>query len=127
VPVGAVIVDPQGQILAEAGNDCIRSSDPAGHAEMRALRAAALRLGNYRLPGCAIYVTLEPCAMCAAALVHARIDRLIFGATDPKNGAVVSRYRIGVDGILNHRLTVTGGVLADECAAVLREFFQNRR
>ena len=127
VPVGAVLVDIAGHVLAEAGNDCIRSSDPAGHAEMRALRAAASRISNYRLPGCTLYVTLEPCAMCAAAMVHARIDRLVFGAVDPKSGAVVSRYRIGSDGLLNHRFVVTGGVLGEECSLLLKDFFRNRR
>ena len=126
VPVGAVVV-ADGAILAEAGNTCVRDSDPSGHAEMVAVRLAGRRLGNYRLPGTTLYVTLEPCAMCAALLVHARIDRLVFGAFDPKAGAVVSRYRIGSDGLLNHSFTVTGGVLAEECGRLLREFFQNRR
>ncbi|WP_366145326.1 tRNA adenosine(34) deaminase TadA [uncultured Desulfobulbus sp.] len=127
VPVGAVVVAADGAILAEAGNTCVRDSDPSGHAEMVAVRLAGRRLGNYRLPGTTLYVTLEPCAMCAALLVHARIDRLVFGAFDPKAGAVVSRYRIGSDGLLNHSFTVTGGVLAEECGRLLREFFQNRR
>ena len=127
VPVGAVVVAADGVILAEAGNTCVRDSDPSGHAEMVAVRLAGRRLGNYRLPGTTLYVTLEPCAMCAALLVHARIDRLVFGAFDPKAGAVVSRYRIGSDGLLNHSFTVTGGVLAEECGRLLREFFQNRR
>ena len=127
VPVGAVVVAADGAILAEAGNTCVRDSDPSGHAEMVAVRLAGRRLGNYRLPGTTLYVTLEPCAMCAALMVHARIDRLVFGAFDPKAGAVVSRYRIGSDGLLNHRFTVTGGVLAEECGRLLREFFQNRR
>ena len=127
VPVGAVVVAADGAILAEAGNTCVGDSDPSGHAEMVAVRLAGRRLGNYRLPGTTLYVTLEPCAMCAALLVHARIDRLVFGAFDPKAGAVVSRYRIGSDGLLNHSFTVTGGVLAEECGRLLREFFQNRR
>ena len=127
VPVGAVVVAADGAILAEAGNTCVGNSDPSGHAEMVAVRLAGRRLGNYRLPGTTLYVTLEPCAMCAALLVHARIDRLVFGAFDPKAGAVVSRYRIGSDGLLNHSFTVTGGVLAEECGRLLREFFQNRR
>ena len=127
VPVGAVVVAADGAILAEAGNTCVRDSDPSGHAEMVAVRLAGRRLGNYRLPGTTLYVTLEPCAMCAALLVHARIDRLVFGAFDPKAGAVVSRYRIGSDGLLNHSFTVTGGVLTEECGRLLREFFQNRR
>ena len=127
VPVGAVVVAADGVVLAEAGNTCVGDSDPSGHAEMVAVRLAGRRLGNYRLPGTTLYVTLEPCAMCAALLVHARIDRLVFGAFDPKAGAVVSRYRIGSDGLLNHSFTVTGGVLAEECGRLLREFFQNRR
>ena len=125
--MGALVVAADGLVLAEAGNTCVGDSDPSGHAEMVAVRLAGRRLGNYRLPGTTLYVTLEPCAMCAALLVHARIDRLVFGAFDPKAGAVVSRYRIGSDGLLNHSFTVTGGVLAEECGRLLREFFQNRR
>jgi tRNA(adenine34) deaminase len=127
VPVGAVVVNQQGDILAEAGNNCIAASDPSGHAEMRALRMAASQVGNYRLPGTTLYVTLEPCPMCAALLVHARIERLVYGTADPKGGGIVSRYRIGSDGMLNHAFTVTGGVLAEECSRMLREFFRNRR
>lgn len=127
VPVGAVVVAADGAILAEAGNDCINAADPAGHAEMRALRQAARLVGNYRLPGVTVYVTLEPCPMCAALLVHARIARLVFGAIDPKGGAVVSKYRIGRDGLLNHGFAVTGGICADECSRLLRDFFRNRR
>lgn len=127
VPVGAVVVDHQGNLVAEAGNNCIAASDPSGHAEMLAVRRAAKVLGNYRLPGTTLYVTLEPCPMCAALLVHARISRLVFGATDPKSGGVVSQYRIGNDGLLNHAFTVTGGVLVDECSQLLRDFFRNRR
>ena len=127
VPVGAVVVGPDGVVLAEAGNSCITSVDPSGHAEMVAVRKAALASLNYRLPGVSVYVTLEPCAMCAALLVNARIGRLIYGATDPKSGAIVSRYRIGSDGLLNHSFAVTGGVLGEECSCLLRMFFQNRR
>lgn len=127
VPVGAVLVDAEGQILAEAGNNCIAASDPSGHAEMRTLRLAAIKLGNYRLPGTTLYVTLEPCPMCAALLVHARVGRLVYGATDPKGGAIVSKYHIGGDDLLNHRFQVTGGVLAEESAQLLREFFRSRR
>ena len=126
VPVGAVVVC-DGQIIGRGFNSPIGESDPTAHAEIAALRDAARGLDNYRLPGCELFVTLEPCAMCAALLVHARIDRLVFGAFDPKAGAVVSRYRIGSDGLLNHSFTVTGGVLAEECGRLLREFFQNRR
>jgi len=127
VPVGAVVVADDGAILAEAGNRCIAAVDPAGHAEMRALRRAALVAGNYRLPGVTVYVTLEPCPMCAALLVHARIGRLVFGALDPKGGGVVSRYRIGGDGLLNHQFLVTAGVRAEECGQILQGFFRNRR
>jgi len=127
VPVGAVVVDVDGTVLAEAGNNCINASDPAGHAEIRALRQAARTVENYRLPGVTVYVTLEPCPMCATLLVHARISRLVFGAFDPKGGAVVSKYRIGTDGLLNHGFTVTSGICAEECSQLLRDFFRNRR
>jgi len=127
VPVGAVVLGADGTILAEAGNACVTTSDPSGHAEMVALRIAALAVRNYRLPGVTVYVTLEPCAMCAALMVHARIGRLVFGAADPKAGAIVSKYRIGTDGLLNHRFAVTSGVLAEDCSLLLRTFFRNRR
>ena len=127
VPVGAVIVAVDGTVLAEAGNSCIRNTDPSGHAEMVAMRLAAERCGNYRLPGVTVYVTLEPCAMCAAMLVHARVARVVFGAIDPKAGGLVSKYRIGSDGLLNHRFQVVGGVLAEDCSQLLREFFRSRR
>jgi tRNA(adenine34) deaminase len=127
VPVGAVIVDQTGTVLASAGNRSIVDCDPAGHAEMVALRAAGERLQNYRLLNATLYVTIEPCVMCAGAIVHARIERLVYGASDPKAGAVVSRYRIGRDGILNHHLEIEGGVLADECGGLLTAFFKNKR
>jgi len=127
VPVGAVVVGKDGTILAEAGNCCIVDSDPSGHAEMRAIRLASQKLGNYRLPGMTVYVTLEPCPMCAALLVHARVARVVFGAEDPKGGAVVSKYRIGNDGLLNHAFDVTGGVYAEECGQILQDFFRKRR
>ena len=127
VPVGAVVIAADGLVLAEAGNSCIRSHDPSGHAEMVAMRLAAERCNNYRLPGVSVYVTLEPCAMCAAMLVHARVARVVFGATDPKAGGLVSKYRIGSDGLLNHDFEITGGVLGEECSQLLRDFFQSRR
>lgn len=127
VPVGAVLVDAQGEILAEAGNDCIGANDPAGHAEMRTVRLAAMKVSNYRLPDTTLYVTLEPCPMCATLLVHARIGRLVFGATDPKGGGIISKYRIGSDDLLNHTFTVVSGVLAEECGQLLRDFFRARR
>jgi len=127
VPVGAVVVDATGRIVAEAGNNCIGGCDPSGHAEMVALRQAGTAAANYRLPGATVYVTLEPCPMCAALMVHARIARLVFAAIDPKGGGVVSKYRIGADGLLNHGFAVTPGVCAEECSRLLREFFRNRR
>jgi tRNA(adenine34) deaminase len=127
VPVGAVLADLQGQILASSGNNCIKACDPSGHAEMRVLRAAALKCGNYRMPGTVLYVTLEPCAMCASAMIQARVARVVFGALDPKAGAIVSRYRIGSDGKLNHSFVVQGGLLADESSKMLKEFFRKRR
>ena len=127
VPVGAVIVDEQQNILAVAGNNSIGNSDPAGHAEMVAMRAAGKKIGNYRLLNTTMFVTIEPCVMCAGAMIHARIDRLVYGAFDPKTGGVVSRYQVGGDGKLNHKLNVEGGVLANECAELLTTFFKNRR
>ena len=127
VPVGAVLIDEKGKVIASAGNAIICSNDPVGHAEILTLRKAAEKIENYRLPGTTMYVTLEPCAMCAAAMVHARINRLVFGATDPKTGAVFSKYSIGRDGLLNHTFAVTGGVLEGECGQLLKEFFQKRR
>lgn len=126
VPVGAVLV-LDGQIIARAGNNLIAAGDPVGHAEIRALRKGARQLGNYRLPGATLYVTLEPCPMCASAMIHARVARLVFGATDPKGGGVVSQYKIGQDGRLNHGFAVSGGVLAEKCSFILKEFFQKRR
>ena len=127
VPVGAVLVDKQGNVIAAAGNDTVSAHDPVGHAEVRVLRMAAKTVGNYRLPDMTMYVTLEPCIMCVGAMIHARVKRLVFGAADPKTGAVVSQYNIGSDGKLNHTLEVTGGVLEKECGQLLRDFFQKRR
>jgi len=126
VPVGAVLTG-SGKVIAGAGNIVRTGCDPVGHAEIRVLQKAAQRLHNYRLPGTTLYVTLEPCAMCAAALVHARIARLVFGAEDPKGGGVISRYGIGRDGRLNHSFAVSGGVLEGRCRLLLRNFFQKRR
>ncbi len=126
VPVGAVLVDGEG-LLASAGNCPITSFDPTAHAEIVALRTAARRLGNYRLPGTTLYVTLEPCLMCMGAILHARVERLVYGATDPKGGAAHSLYQIGSDHRLNHQLKISGGILAGECAALLRQFFRKRR
>jgi tRNA(adenine34) deaminase len=127
VPVGAVVVGPGGEVLGRSGNRPIELHDPSGHAEMLAMRQAAATLNNYRLTGCTIYVTLEPCPMCAGAMVHARLARVVFGAEDPKGGGMVSRYRIGTDGLLNHTLEVQGGLLAEESANLLRDFFRERR
>ena len=127
VPVGAVLVDVDGRLLAQAGNNCIEQSDPSGHAEIVVLRQAGRKLGNYRLSGATLYCTLEPCIMCVGAMIHARVTRLVFGALDPKTGAIISRYQIGTDGMLNHNLTVEFGLLADECGELLKDFFSKRR
>jgi tRNA(adenine34) deaminase len=127
VPVGAVLVDAQGVVIARSANAPIASHDPTAHAEMSALRVGGRALGNYRLPGCTLYVTLEPCAMCVGALVHARITRLVYGAADPKTGACGSALDLAAHASMNHRLVVTGGVLAEECGALLRQFFAVRR
>jgi len=126
VPVGAVVV-LEGRVLASAANRTITEGDPTAHAEIVALRAAAKALGNYRLAGATLYVTLEPCAMCAGALVHARVARLVYGCDDPKVGAVNWCLHVLEHPMLNHRIDVSSGVLADECAALLREFFEARR
>jgi tRNA(adenine34) deaminase len=126
VPVGAVLV-MEGEVLARAHNRPIGLNDPTAHAEVLALRSAAARLGNYRLPGTTLYVTIEPCLMCVGALIQARVGRLVFGAADPKGGACVSLYRLPEDPRLNHRLEVTGGVREAECRELLQEFFKARR
>jgi tRNA(adenine34) deaminase len=127
VPVGAVLVLDEGKILAHAHNFPISLNDPTAHAEILALRQAAEILGNYRLPGTTLYVTIEPCLMCTGALIYARVKRLVFGAPDPKAGACVSLYRIPEDARLNHRLEVTGGVRETECRELMQQFFQARR
>jgi len=127
VPVGAVLVR-DGEIVAEGWNRPIGAADPTAHAEIQALREAARRLGNYRLPGTTLYVTLEPCIMCAGALIHARVDRLVFGASDPKGGAAGGIFDLlPPDGRFNHRMVCEGGVLAGLCGELLREFFRRRR
>ncbi len=126
VPVGAVVVK-DGEIIARGFNAPIGTADPTAHAEVRALRAAAAHAGNYRLTGCTLYVTLEPCAMCAGAILHARLARLVFGARDPKTGACGSVVDLFADERLNHHTLVAGGVLADECGAQLKRFFAARR
>ena len=127
VPVGAVLVGRDGEVIAAGGNRSISSCDPSAHAEIVTLRRAGEFVRNYRFPGTTLYVTLEPCVMCAGALVLARVERLVFGAYDPKAGGVVSCYSVGCDGTLNHQFQVTGGVSAEECSQILRDFFQARR
>jgi tRNA(adenine34) deaminase len=127
VPVGAVLVDPKGEVLATASNAPIERHDPTAHAEILALRAGGEKVGNYRLPGATLYVTLEPCAMCASALVHARIARLVIGAHDPKNGACGSVVDLVRDARANHQIDVVEGILAAEASALLKEFFRERR
>jgi tRNA(adenine34) deaminase len=126
VPVGAVLVH-DGQILARSGNRTIRDCDPTAHAEIIVLREAARLLGNYRLTGTTLYVTIEPCSMCAGAIIQARVPRLVYGADDPKGGAVHSRFEILSHPRLNHQVDVTTGVLAAECASILQSFFAERR
>ena len=126
VPVGAVVV-VGGEIVARAHNAPITLSDPTAHAEILALREVARKLGNYRLAGAVLYSTVEPCAMCCGAILHARVSRVVYGAPDPKAGAVESLYRLLDDARLNHRVATRGGVLADECAELLRTFFKGKR
>lgn len=126
VPVGALIV-LNDELVGRGFNQPIGRHDPTAHAEIMALRDAAARLGNYRLPGCTLYVTLEPCAMCAGAIMHARIERVVFGARDPKTGAAGSIVDLFAEARLNHHTSVIGGVLADECGNLLSGFFAARR
>ncbi|HEX4998000.1 MAG TPA: tRNA adenosine(34) deaminase TadA [Terriglobia bacterium] len=127
VPVGAVIVDAAGTIVGEGANGSVGLNDPTAHAEIIALRAAAQRVGNYRLNGAILYATVEPCAMCAGAMVHARIDRLVYGAADPRAGAAGSVFNIVNDSRLNHRVRVYPGVRGEECRRLMQEFFEKRR
>ena len=127
VPVGALVLDSDGMLLGRGQNRVIRDHDPTAHAEIVALRAAGDALGNYRLERSTLYVTLEPCAMCAGAMIHARIGRLVFGAVDPKAGAVGSVLTVLNHPQLNHQIELTCGVLAEECGDLLRRFFQYRR
>jgi len=126
IPVGAVVVR-DGVRLARAGNASIARHDPTGHAEVRALRAAARAAGNYRLTGAVLYVTVEPCAMCMGAALHARVARLVYGCADPKAGAAGSVLDLAADPRLNHRVAVTAGVAAGECSGLLQAFFRARR
>lgn len=126
VPVGAIVV-LDGQIVGRGFNQPIGRHDPTAHAEVMALRDAAQRLGNYRLPGCELYVTLEPCAMCSGAIMHARIRRVVFGARDPKTGVAGSVINLFDEARLNHHATIEGGLMADECGGMLSAFFAARR
>lgn len=126
VPVGAVVVR-DGEVIGRGHNAMIGSRDPTAHAEVVALREAARKAGNYRLVGTTLYATVEPCPMCCGAALHARVSRVVFGAVDPKAGGAVSLYRLLEDPRLNHRAEVLGGVLAEECGALLRSFFESRR
>ena len=127
VPVGAVVVGPSGEILSRAHNRSVSENDPTAHAEILALRKAAKKIGNYRLAGCRLVATIEPCPMCAGAAVHARVSEILYGADDPKSGGVRSLYRIASDPRLNHRIVVISGILVEECSALITEFFRSRR
>lgn len=127
VPVGACLVSSDGVLLARAGNRTLTDCDPTAHAEIVVLREAARRIGNHRISGATMYATIEPCAMCAGALVQARIARLVYGAPDERAGAVVSRFRICDASNLNHRLDITAGILEADCRMIMQEFFRARR
>ena len=127
VPVGAVVVDAAGNVIARGQNAVLRQSDPSAHAEIVALREAGRQLSNYRLPGLTVYVTLEPCTMCLGALFHARVSRVVFGASDPKTGACGSRLDLTTPGLINYHCTIEGGVLALKCGQMLSAFFRQRR
>lgn len=126
VPVGAVVVRG-GEVVGRGRNSPIASNDPTAHAEMIALREAAAAIGNYRLEGCTLFVTLEPCPMCAGALVHSRVDRVVFGARDLRFGGVRSKFQLADSPLLNHQVEIVEGVLAAECTALLKNFFEARR
>jgi tRNA(adenine34) deaminase len=127
VPVGAIVVDKEGGILAVASNRTITGTDPTAHAEILALRAAAIEIGNYRLTGSTVVSTIEPCAMCAGALVNARVAKLVYGARDERFGAVETHFRICDSPNLNHRIEVIGGVLEEDCRSLMQQFFRARR
>lgn len=127
IPVGALVVGPDGLMLAEGWNRNIAERDPTAHAEIVAMRRAGLALGNHRLLGCTLYVTLEPCAMCAMAMVHARVARVVYGATDPKTGAAGSVFDLIADPRHNHRIAVQGGVLGEEAGQKLTAYFRRKR
>lgn len=127
VPIGACLVDSEGRLLVSASNRTITDNDPTAHAEIVVLRNAAQALGNYRLTGATVYTTVEPCVMCAGALVNARVKRLVFGAHDERFGAVETLFRLCDSESLNHRIEIVSGVLAEECRALMQEFFRERR
>lgn len=126
VPVGAVLV-LENEIIGEGHNQLIQLHDPSAHAEIQALRKAGERMSNYRLPGSTLYVTIEPCSMCAGAMVHARIGRLVYGASEPKAGVAISRERFFERDFLNHRVVIEGGVLAGQCSELISDFFRKKR
>ena len=127
IPVGALVVDAAGNLVGEGWNRNIAENDPSAHAEVVAMRRAGAALGNHRLVGCTLYVTLEPCAMCAMAMIHARVARVVYGATDPKTGAAGSVFDLLADPRHNHRVEVLGGVLGDEAGAMLTNYFRAKR
>jgi len=127
VPVGAVIVDANGDLLSEASNLTITNTDPTAHAEILALREAGRKIGNYRLVGATVYSTIEPCVMCAGALVNARVARLVFGAHDERFGAVETHFQLCSSSLLNHRVEIVSGILADQCRELMQSFFRSRR
>lgn len=127
IPIGACLIDADGELLAAAGNRTITSSDPTAHAEILVLREAGTKIGNYRLTETTLYTTIEPCAMCAGALVNARVERLVFGAHDERFGAVKSVFQICDTSSLNHQIDITAGVLAEECRKLMQDFFRARR
>ena len=127
IPIGAVVVGSDGSLLASGHNLTITNSDPTAHAEIVALREAASRIGNYRLPGTTVYTTIEPCAMCAGALVNARVARIVFGAHDERFGGIETHFGIGKGAELNHRLVAESGILVDECRSLMQSFFRERR
>jgi tRNA(adenine34) deaminase len=127
IPIGACLINEKGEILAAAGNRTITDSDPTAHAEILVLREAAAKIGNYRLSGSTVYTTIEPCAMCAGALVNARIKRLVFGALDERFGAVETLFQICDNSSLNHRIEIKSGILAEECRKLMQDFFRKKR
>ncbi|MGB7068327.1 MAG: tRNA adenosine(34) deaminase TadA [Pyrinomonadaceae bacterium] len=127
VPVGACLIDRHGELIASGYNQTITTNDPTAHAEIVVLRAASARLGNYRLLGTTMYTTIEPCVMCAGALVNARVERLVYGARDERFGAVETQFRLCDSDLLNHRMTITSGVMGENCRKLIQDFFRTRR